>query len=96
MSADDLESIELPKLKGTILELFSSALGNPLTRAVLMGPLLKNGGIIKLRSLRPTEPPTVYPLAFKEDPAARPIEADSLEKFANKIPHKGPFCSIRD
>jgi Asp-tRNA(Asn)/Glu-tRNA(Gln) amidotransferase A subunit family amidase len=79
-----------------MLELFSSALGNPITRAVLMGPLLKNGGIIKLRSLHPCEPPTLYPLAYQPDPTARPIEANTLENFADKNPHKGPFCSIRD
>jgi len=41
--------------------------------------------------LRPTEPPTLYPLAFAEDPDAKPIEADTLESFADKAPHKGPF-----
>jgi len=96
MSVYDLESIELPKLKGAMLSLFSAALGNPLTRALMIGPLLKNGGILKLRSLRPSEPPTLYPLAFKEDPAARPIEPETLEKFADDHPHAGPFCSIRD
>ena len=96
MSAYDLESIELPKLNGTLLKLFSAALGNPITRTLLMGPLLKNGGILKLRTLRPTEPPTLYPLAFAEDPDAKPIEADTLESFADKAPHKGPFCSISD
>jgi Asp-tRNA(Asn)/Glu-tRNA(Gln) amidotransferase A subunit family amidase len=96
MSVYDLESIELPKLNGTLLKLFSSALGNPITRAILMGPLLKNGGIIKLRSLQPTEPPTLYPLYFQEDPAARPIEADALDKFTDRNPHPGPFCSIHD
>ncbi len=96
MSVYDLESIELPKLNGTFLKLFSSALGNPITRAILMGPLLKNGGIIKLRSLQPTEPPTLYPLSFQGDSAARPIEADTLEKYADSNPHKGPFCSIHD
>ncbi|MDR3573065.1 MAG: amidase [Anaerolineaceae bacterium] len=96
MSAYDLESIQLPKLNGMMLKLFSSALSNPITRAALIGPLLKNGGITKLRTLRPTEAPTLYPLAFQPDANAQPIPAQALEAYIDKAAHKGPFCSITD
>ena len=79
MSVYDLKSLKLPKLTGTPLKLFASAVENPAARGALMPGLLENGGIPTLRRLNLAEIPTYYPFVepqnqihaveFKADPA---------------------------
>ena len=81
MSVYDLKSLNLPKLTGTPLKLFASAVENPAARGALMPGLLENGGIPTLRRLSLTEVPTYYPFVepqnqihaqeFKADPAGK-------------------------
>ena len=47
--AYDLKSLKLPKLYGKMLTLFTGLVRSKLTRPLLIGSLLENGGIPKLR-----------------------------------------------
>ncbi len=62
MTAYNLQSLNLPKLTGTGLSLFTAAVENPASRALLIGSLLENGGIPILRQLKLDEAPTMSPL----------------------------------
>jgi Asp-tRNA(Asn)/Glu-tRNA(Gln) amidotransferase A subunit family amidase len=62
MSEYDLRSLDLPRLTGATLRAFAGALANPLTRALLIPSLLKQGGFDRFAALRLDEPPTFYPL----------------------------------
>ena len=66
----DLKSVKLPRLVGRPLQLFAAALGMRSTRALLAGRLLRDGGILRLRALTFTEPPTFLPIGFSEAAAA--------------------------
>ncbi len=48
------------------LSAFTAAIENPLSRALLLGSLLENGGIPKLRRITLQGPPTFYPLVQPE------------------------------
>jgi Asp-tRNA(Asn)/Glu-tRNA(Gln) amidotransferase A subunit family amidase len=82
MSTYDLKSLNLPKLTGTALKLFTAAVENPAARGALMPRLLENGGIPVLRRMGLTEVPTLYPFVppqnqirpeeFKADPRGKP------------------------
>lgn len=83
MSTYDLKSLNLPKLTGTPLKLFASAVENPAARGVLMPGLLENGGIPTLRRLDLTETPTFYPLVEPQNQIhAEEFEADPAGKLA--------------
>ena len=58
----DLTSGKLPRFAGFALRLFVGLIESPLTRWLLIGPLLKQGGITRLRELQIEEPPTYLPL----------------------------------
>jgi Asp-tRNA(Asn)/Glu-tRNA(Gln) amidotransferase A subunit family amidase len=62
MTIYDLKSLKLPKLSGKTLDLFAGALRNPILHSLILPSLLENGGIPKLRQLKLSEPPTLYPL----------------------------------
>jgi Asp-tRNA(Asn)/Glu-tRNA(Gln) amidotransferase A subunit family amidase len=63
MSDYDLRSLNLPKLCGKLLSIFTKAATNPITQPLLMGSLLENGGIPKLRKAQYDEEPTFLPLS---------------------------------
>jgi Asp-tRNA(Asn)/Glu-tRNA(Gln) amidotransferase A subunit family amidase len=92
MSEYNLESLKLPKLTGAALKAFTAAVENPASRALLLGGLLENGGIPKLRRLTLQEPPTLFPLAHPEEhflPGPAPFEAGApLQGF--------PYRTARD
>ena len=80
MSEYNLSSLDLPKLTGVALKVFTEAVENPASRFVLIGSLLENGGLPKLRKIFLNESPTFYPLvAPKEAGSAipKPWEAGS-------------------
>ena len=82
MTAYDLKSLNLPRLYGMQLEVFASVVENPLGQALLMGSLLENGGIPKLRRLLLDEAPTLYPIEDaqeQENTALSPIGFESLK-----------------
>jgi len=60
--AYDLKSIKLPRFAGFALRLFVGLVESPATRWLLIGPLLDQGGITRLRSLQVEEAPTLLPL----------------------------------
>ena len=59
----DLEEVRLPRLAGGALRLFAGLLETPGIRSPLIGRLLKDAGITKLRKLVIDEPPTPHPNA---------------------------------
>jgi Asp-tRNA(Asn)/Glu-tRNA(Gln) amidotransferase A subunit family amidase len=62
MAEYELQSLKLPRLTGLALKVFTAAVENRLTRGLLIGSLLENGGIPKLRRIPLDETPTFYPL----------------------------------
>jgi len=83
MTAYELHSLNLPKLTGAGLSAFTAAVENPVSRALLLGGLLENGGIPKLRRITLHEPPTFYPLVQPEQEAQgnpAPFEAGAPPK----------------
>ncbi len=90
MAAYELRSLNLPKLTGAGLRAFTAALENRAGRGMLLGSLLENGGIPKLRRITVEEPPTLYPLV-------RADEAGQPEGFTPGAPPAGfPFATIQD
>jgi Asp-tRNA(Asn)/Glu-tRNA(Gln) amidotransferase A subunit family amidase len=97
MSVYDLKSVKLPVLSGVKLELFTALLGNPLTHALLINPLLKNSGVTWLRSQAFNLTPTFYPLARVENPAQSTAELPGEDAIKDNQPRpKTPYASIRD
>ena len=62
MADYELKSLDLPRLTGAALKVFTAAVENPLTRPLLLPGLLENGGIPRLRRIILDEPPTFMPL----------------------------------
>ena len=95
MSAYDLKSLNLPKLYGTGLELFTGLVENPAGRALLIGSLLENGGIPKLRHMQIDEAPTLYPLGDNEGAPGAPLPAPVYADFADLPGAPAPYPTIR-
>lgn len=93
MSQYDLESVNLPKLSGTGLRLFASALENGAARAVMLGNLLQSGGITKLRDMRIDEPPTMKPIKFVKETAVSPFDINTITLPAGA---DTPFATVQD
>jgi Asp-tRNA(Asn)/Glu-tRNA(Gln) amidotransferase A subunit family amidase len=95
MTAYDLKSLNLPKLYGTGLDLFTALVENPAGRALLIGSLLENGGIPKLSQLQIDEAPTLYPLGENNAGTGASLPAPELADFAG-LPGTGvPYPTIR-
>ncbi len=93
MSSYDLKSLKLPKLYGKALALFAGAVSSPLIRPLLIGSLLENGGIPKLRKLKFDEEPTFFPLSIADEKAAGPAE---MPQFTPAERAAMPFRTARD
>lgn len=97
MAAYDLKSLNLPKLYGSMLKAFAGAAGNPVTGPLLLGSLLENGGIPKLRALKFTEEPTNFPLVIPSEHAAGhldlPLETPQVDRTPGE---QMPFTLVRD
>lgn len=97
MSEYDLKSLNLPKLFGGLLKAFAGAASNPITQPLLLGSLLENGGIPKLRKLKFLEEPTYFPLSIpaehSEGHAGLPVEIPSVERTSRD---QLPFTLVRD
>ena len=96
MSTYDLESLDLPKLSGFTLRLFTALLDWPLTRALLLPSLLKSGGIYRLRQIRLSEDPTLYPFAPAERRATGPLPTAEVEASLGKPGRATSFTTVRD
>ncbi|MDZ4159417.1 MAG: amidase, partial [Anaerolineaceae bacterium] len=90
MTKYDLKSLHLPKLTGTALKVFTAAVENPVSRVLLLGSLLENGGIPLLRRLTLHEPPTLYPLVQPE--AGTALKAEPYEAEARSAPF--PYLTV--
>lgn len=93
MSSYDLKSLKLPKLYGKALALFADAVSSPLIRPLLIGSLLENGGIPKLRKLKFDEEPTFFPLSIADEKAAGPAETPQYSPAERPAM---PFRTARD
>jgi Asp-tRNA(Asn)/Glu-tRNA(Gln) amidotransferase A subunit family amidase len=91
MTTYNLKTLKLPKLTGTALKIFTAAIENPLGRALLLGSLLENGGIPKLRRVNLQETPTLYPLVQPNGDklGAVPFKPDPVLQ-------NHPFLTVRD
>ena len=92
MSIYDLKSLNLPKLTGTPLKLFTSAVENPAGRGLLMSGLLENGGIPILRRMNLDEVPTLYPFV----PPRNRIQPESFSADPGGKPEHFPYRTITD
>ena len=97
MTVYDLKSLNLPKLYGGLLKVFAGAASSPVTQPLLLGSLLENGGIPKLRKLKFTEEPTYFPLAIPAEHAEScldmPGEVPVVERTSRD---RMPFTLVRD
>jgi Asp-tRNA(Asn)/Glu-tRNA(Gln) amidotransferase A subunit family amidase len=91
----DLETLHLPKLSGTGLRLFASALDTSLGRGLLLNRLLRDGGIQSLREYVLEEPPAFSPPAYTGEPAAPDTRAAAENIGTARLPAL-PFKRIRD
>ena len=71
MTIYDLKHVNLPSLTGRALRTFAAAVENPVSGQLLIGRLLKDAGMFKLRDTLLTEPPTNFPLATAEAEAIK-------------------------
>ncbi|MEZ4518698.1 MAG: amidase family protein, partial [Chloroflexota bacterium] len=95
----DLVSLQLPRLQGRTLNLFAGSLDNAAVRSALLGKLLKDGGISRLRETVITDPPTYYPLSLEEAEVARDraaLDRIELEKESLASNNPVPFAGIAD
>lgn len=81
MTKYELQSLDLPKLTGRPLQAFAAAMDNTTMRAMLLGRLLEQGGIPKLRDRKLDEAPTLYPSLTTPPAAERPL-LTSMELLA--------------
>ncbi|HPS41513.1 MAG TPA: amidase [Anaerolineaceae bacterium] len=97
MTQYDLKSLPLPKLYGRMLTLFAGLVSNSVTRPLLLGSLLENGGIPKIRKLKFEEEPTNFPLVIPETHASGAAELPQ-ELPANPRTSRAdlPYNTIRD
>jgi len=95
----DLTTLDLPKLQGRTLRLVAAALDNGALRGVVLGQLLKQGGVLYLRDLRLTDTPTFYPQAIEEAAALQdvpPVDLAALEAHLPASPDDAPMPSAAD
>ncbi|HOS54407.1 MAG TPA: hypothetical protein PLW25_07715, partial [Anaerolineaceae bacterium] len=97
MTMYDLKSLNLPKLYGGVLKFFSAVTSNKLTRSLLVGSLLENGGIPKLREMKFIEEPTNFPLVIPSERAWEPLELPQhIPSLSRPSRERLPFNMIRD
>jgi Asp-tRNA(Asn)/Glu-tRNA(Gln) amidotransferase A subunit family amidase len=97
MSEYDLKSLNLPKLYGNFLKTFAGAARNPLTGPLILGSLLENGGIPKLRKLKFSEEPTNFPLVIPAEHAKGHMDMPLDAPAVDRIPREQmPFTLVRD
>ncbi len=96
MAPYDLKSLQLPKLYGRSLAIFADAASNPVTRAVLLGSLLENGGIPKIRKIKFSEEPTLFPLSIPETHAEKVLDYPDDLAFDFSIPNSVANRKSRD
>lgn len=72
MTRYDLKAVKIPRLAGGALRAFTEALENPLGASLLLGKLLEDGGVTKIRRTVIDDAPTyspIYPTESKGTPS---------------------------
>ncbi|MEE4379060.1 MAG: amidase [Candidatus Competibacteraceae bacterium] len=80
----DLRAVNVPRLTGSKLRWATRLLENPLTRPLLLGQLLRNGGVEKLRSLVVEDEPSFQPYLFWDTPVPR-LEIASVPTLVGTV-----------
>src|SRR5690606_24970783 len=81
------------------LRVFASTLDNGPLRSILIGQLLKQGGVLDLRERQFDDPPTFFPLAMDEAAERRDLEPFDWDDLQNQIAaqfNKEPLPSAAD
>jgi Asp-tRNA(Asn)/Glu-tRNA(Gln) amidotransferase A subunit family amidase len=94
MATYDLKTVKLPKLTRTGLRLFAAALDNPVLRGAMIGRLLQDGGITRLREMKLAEVPKMKPLVAGD--AAVSAQPINLDDIAQQTTQATPFATIRN
>ncbi len=96
MTDYDLKAVNLPRLTGGALRLFTELVDNPATSPLLMGNLWETGGLTKLRTLKVDEPPTFSPLAYAAGmESGSPPDLETIARTPS--PANGfAFAAVRD
>jgi Asp-tRNA(Asn)/Glu-tRNA(Gln) amidotransferase A subunit family amidase len=93
----DLKSLNLPKLYGKMLSVFASLVSGKMTRLLLIGSLLENGGIPKIQKIKFEEEPTLFPLHIPEEHAVGHMDTPMQEPTNNRTPREQiAYATIRD
>ncbi len=93
----DLKSLNLPKLYGKMLSVFAGLVSSKVTRTLLIGNLLENGGIPKLRKMKFDEEPTLFPLNIPDKHAVAHMQTPMDEPSNQRTPREQiPYSTIRD
>ncbi len=93
----DLKSLNLPKLYGKMLSLFAGLVGSKVTRPLMIGSLLENGGIPKLQKMKFDEEPTLFPLIIPEIHASGHMETPMKEPSNERTSRDHlAYTTIRD
>ncbi|HKZ69221.1 MAG TPA: amidase [Anaerolineales bacterium] len=94
----ELKSVNLPRLTGAGLKIFTALVENPATAALLMGNLMETGGINKFRKLKVNEPPTVYPLVQSDSRGtATPLDLEAIAQTDSPTRSAGfRFATVND
>ena len=97
MSEYDLKSLNLPRLYGGMLKTFAGAAGSPVTQPLLLGSLLANGGIPKIRGIKFSEEPTYFPLVIPAQHAEGHMPLPEEVPTGGRTPREHmPFTTVRD
>ncbi|HVN54248.1 MAG TPA: amidase [Anaerolineaceae bacterium] len=96
MSAYDLRSVKLPRLTGLRLQLFTAAVSNPTTRGIMVGQLLKTGGVDQLRALVSETRPVLFPDHPADEISGKPLACSELDQLLGERTRPLPFKTVRD
>ncbi len=92
----DLKSIQVPRLAGKALQISAKIMEHPVLKHLVMGRVLKEGGITRMRTLKIDEPPTHIPLNIHPKSIKRyaPPDIGPLSRSPEKKPEGFAFSSI--
>ena len=99
MTNYNLSSLNLPTLRGRALRLFAAALDSRPLQGVMVGQLLKQGGVTALRDKYYDDAPTFYPLALDEAAGQRdapPLDWPALQSHLLRQTNREPFANVAD
>ena len=95
MSAYDLRSVDLPRLQGTGLRLFASALESPGVGPVVLAKLVKDAGVMILAGADVDDPPRGHPLVPTRAPDPSRVDPPVDLAPVDALAAPGPFVSAR-